>query len=137
MSGRTFCAVSGRLSAMLLLLVAAQCPKQQPGVSSESDSARVARLEQEARAVAKAEGCSASDQCRAAPVGDRPCGGPHDYVVYCARTTDTVALDRKLAELVAAERELNRRTGAMSTCEFRLPPQTASVNGSCQPVRTR
>lgn len=118
-----------------LALTAAQCPKQQSGTPSESDSARVARLEREARAIAKTEGCSAGDQCRTAPVGDRPCGGPRDYIVYCARTTDTVALGQKLAELIAAERELNRKTGAMSTCEFRLPPQTALVNGSCRAAR--
>jgi hypothetical protein len=55
--------------------------------------------------------------------------------VYCARTTDTAALNRKLAELVAAEREWNQARGAMSTCEFRMPPNTALVNGSCSAAR--
>lgn len=103
-----------------------------PAAAAESDSVRVAQLEREARALANASGCSTAAQCRTAPVGDRPCGGPRDYVVFCARTTDTVALNRKLAELVAAEREWNRKTGAMSTCEFRMPPDTALVNGSCR-----
>jgi hypothetical protein len=124
-----------KIVGIALTVAAAQCAKQPSPTATESDSARVARLEREARAVASTEGCSASDQCRSAPVGDRPCGGPRDYIVYCARTTDTAALSRKLAELVAAERELNRKTGAMSTCEFRLPPQIALVNGSCRVAR--
>jgi hypothetical protein len=133
MNGRTFRAVCARCAAIVLLIGAAQCSKQQPGQASESDSARVLRLEREARAMVSAEGCGAADQCRAAPVGDRPCGGPRDYIVYCARTTDSVALHHKLAELIAAERAWNEKTGAMSTCEFRLPPQVALVGGSCGP----
>lgn len=118
----------------VVLLSAAQCQKQQapPDQSVQSDSARVVRLEREARALVKIEGCSSADQCRTAPVGDRPCGGPRDYVVYCARTTDTTTLNRKLAELREAEQELNRKSGAMSTCEFRMPPGTGIVNGACR-----
>jgi hypothetical protein len=116
----------------LALLGAAQCARQQPDVANEPDSARVARLDREAREIAKTDGCSSADQCRTAPVGDRPCGGPRTYLVYCARTTDSTALNHKLAELVAAERAMNLRTGAMSTCEFRMPPQTALVDGSCR-----
>src|SRR5687767_12229623 len=59
--------------------------------AGESDSSRVARLEREARAMANASGCASTDQCRAAPVGERPCGGPRTYIVYCARTTDSAA----------------------------------------------
>jgi hypothetical protein len=132
MNARTGAAAAARSAVMVLVLGGAQCAKQQPGQPTESDSARVARLEREARAMASAEGCSAADQCRTAPVGDRPCGGPRAYIVYCARTTDSLALHRKLAELIAAERELNEKTGAMSTCEFRLPPQVELVGGSCR-----
>ena len=131
MNARTFAASAG-CGAAVLLLGGAQCSKQQPGQAAESDSARVVRLEREARAMASANGCGANGQCRTAPVGDRPCGGPRDYIVYCARTTDSVALHRKLAELIAAERELNEKTGAMSTCEFRMPPQVELVGGSCR-----
>lgn len=119
---------------MIALLSAAQCPRQRQAASGETDSVRVARLEGEARALVETQGCGVSDQCRTAPVGDRPCGGPRMYLVYCARTTDTVALNRKLAELAAAEREMNQRSGAMSTCEFRMPPQTELTNGTCRAV---
>jgi hypothetical protein len=130
--------LTGRAFALLLAMVtiatAPQCaPKlQQQGTSNNSDSGRVARLEREARAIANIDGCSSAEQCRAAPVGDRPCGGPRDYIVYCARTTDSAALYHKLAELRQAEIELNKRSGAMSTCEFRMPPETGLSGGSCR-----
>jgi hypothetical protein len=137
MSRRRLNGMTSLLAALMLPLIASTCAKQQTASPAESDSARVVRLEREARALAKPDGCGGSEQCRAAPVGDRPCGGPRDYVVYCARTTDTVALNAKLAELVAAEREYNRKSGMASTCEYRLPPQTGLVSGSCAPVPAR
>jgi hypothetical protein len=65
-------------------------------------------------------------------VGSRPCGGPRTYIVYCATTTDTVALNRKLEELRLAEERFNQQTGAVSTCEFRLPPETQLTGSTCR-----
>jgi hypothetical protein len=99
-----------------------------PAAATEAD---LERLEREARALAKAEGCEQSAQCRTAPVGDRPCGGPREYVVYCSLTTDSAALFRKLGELAAAEKAFNARSGMVSTCEFRMPPAVAAGGGRC------
>jgi len=98
--------------------------------ANEADTTRIARLEREARALARAEGCT-GPQCRTAPVGSRPCGGPREYIVYCAATTDSAALFAKLAELARAEEDYNRRAGLASTCEFRMPPGTALQGGRC------
>ena len=81
-----------------------------------SDTARLARLEREARAIAKTEGCTSASACRTAPVGWRGCGGPRTYIVYCAATTDSVALFRKLDELKAAETAYNERSVILRTC---------------------
>ena len=126
------------LVALIAATTAAQCASKQQSPSNGSntaavsDSARVARLEREARALAKIDGCTSAEQCRAAAVGERPCGGPRDYIVYCARTTDSAALYRKLAELRQVEIELNKKSGALSTCEFRLPPEIGVSGGSCR-----
>ncbi|HEU4453485.1 MAG TPA: hypothetical protein VFR81_10515, partial [Longimicrobium sp.] len=59
---------------------AAQTPAPPPSGSgpstgaAETDSARLARLELEARAMAQPGGCGEEGQCRTAPVGSRPCG---------------------------------------------------------------
>ena len=93
---------------------------------------RLSRLEREARALAHTDGCDSLAQCRTAPVGWRSCGGPRTYLVYCAATTDTAALFRKLAELEAAEKEYNLRSGLMSTCIMREPPRVSFRAGSCR-----
>jgi hypothetical protein len=95
-----------------------------------ADTSTIARLEREARALAHAEGCAA-DGCRTAPVGSRPCGGPREYLVYCAATTDSAALFAKLAELARAEEAFNTANGMASTCEYRMPPNVAVQGGRC------
>jgi len=90
------------------------------------------RLEREARALAKRDGCPSVSACRTAPVGWRGCGGPRTYLVYCAATTDSAALFRKLKELENAERAYNAKSGIMSTCEFRMPPGVKLDGRSCR-----
>ena len=99
---------------------------------SDSTLAKLVKLEREARAIARTDGCTQVAACRTAPVGWRGCGGPRTYVVYCAATTDTVALMRKLKELEDAERAWNASSGMMSTCEFRMPPGVRLDGGRCR-----
>ena len=98
----------------------------------KADWAQIVALEDQAKALVKAGGCSSASQCRTAPVGSRACGGPRYYLIYCSQTTDSAALYRKLEAVAAAEHEYNTRYKIMSTCEFRMPPQVALGGGSCQ-----
>jgi hypothetical protein len=98
----------------------------------KTDWAQIVALEDQAKALVKANGCTSADQCRTAAVGSRACGGPRYYLVYCSRTTDSAALYRKLDAIGEAEREYNTRYQIASTCEFRMPPTVALSGGSCQ-----
>ena len=99
--------------------------------TATGERATIARLEREARAIARATGCASARACRSAGVGVKACGGPRTYLTYCAATTDTVSLARKLRELERVERAYNERSGMMSTCEMRLAPVTTLVGGTC------
>lgn len=99
--------------------------------SQESDWAAIEKIEGEAKAIVKAAGCSASSECRTAPVGSRACGGPRYYLTYCSKTTDSAALFRKLDEVARAEQAYNRKYELVSTCEMRMPPAVALSGGSC------
>jgi hypothetical protein len=110
-------------------VAAAPTPVPDAG-DAQADTGQIARLEREARALAHADGC-AGGACRTAPVGSRPCGGPREYIVYCATTTDSAALFAKLAELARAEEAFNRASGMASTCEYRMPPNVAVQGGRC------
>lgn len=131
-----------RVAVVATVLAAACATPAQRGSDSASaekaagdDTARIARLEREARALASTTGCDAASSCRTAPVGVRGCGGPRDYLVYCAATTDSAALLRKLDELARVEAAHNEREGVVSTCEMRLPPALAVSGGRCVAAR--
>jgi hypothetical protein len=98
----------------------------------KTDWAQIVALEDQAKALVKTDGCSSAGECRTAPVGNRACGGPRYYLVYCSRTTDSAALFKKLDAVAAAEREFNAKYQLVSTCEFRLPPRVALSGASCQ-----
>ena len=98
----------------------------------KADWAQIIALEDQAKALVKADGCSSANECRTAPVGSRACGGPRYYLVYCSKTTDSAALAQKLDAVAAAEREYNSHYKLVSTCEFRMPPTVALSGGSCQ-----
>jgi hypothetical protein len=104
-----------------------------PGAGGrENDWSAIVKLEDEAKAIAKTNGCSAGSQCRTAPVGSRACGGPRYYITYCSASTDSAALYRKLDEVAKAERAYNTKYGIASTCEFRMPPAVGLVAGECK-----
>jgi hypothetical protein len=100
--------------------------------SRSSDWAAIERLETQAKAIARTDGCSSVAECRAAPVGSRACGGPRYYIPYCARTTDSAALYSKLSEVSRAEEAYNRKYKIVSTCEFRMPPAPEISGGMCK-----
>lgn len=120
-----------QLSALVISLAAGACAGTSMPGDSESDWAAIEELEVEARAIAKTAGCSASGECRAAPVGSRACGGPRYYLPYCAKATDSAALYRKLDAVSKAEQAYNRKYQIGSTCEFRMPPAVGVTGGSC------
>ncbi len=127
-------------------MAAAACSQSSPGPApvgpgddkvvftgdQKADWAQIVALEDQAKTIVKAGRCSSAAQCRTAPVGSRACGGPRYYLVYCAQTTDSAALYRKLDAVAAAEREYNTRYKLASTCEFRMPPNVVLTGGSCQ-----
>ena len=99
--------------------------------NQQSDWAAIEKIEAEAKTIAKTGGCTVTGDCRSAPVGSRACGGPRYYLPYCAKTTDSVALFRKLDEVAKAEQAYNKKYNLASTCEFRMPPTVNAVAGSC------
>jgi hypothetical protein len=97
------------------------------------DPSEIQQLEEEARALVNTE-CPDVSQCRTAPVGVRACGGPRDYVVYCAATTPEQELLRALDRLARREGRFNRQCGVVSICIFLSPPEVELVGGQCQAV---
>lgn len=99
--------------------------------SQQRDRRAIEKLEADARALAIVDGCEDSSDCRALPIGVRGCGGPRDFIVYCAKATDSTALARKIAAADSAETAFNAKYQVMSTCELRMPPVIEASGGKC------
>ncbi|WP_309894768.1 hypothetical protein [Archangium sp.] len=108
--------------------------RSQQAEQRQCDATELATLETEARELVNAGGCTDVSQCRTAPVGARACGGPRDYVIYCAESTDEDALLRALDRLVRREERFNRQCGVFSICIFLSPPEIELVGDVCQAV---
>ena len=80
--------------------------------------------------VGDATGASIAD-CRLAGLGSKPCGGPWEFVIYAASSTDSTALAEKLTAHNAFEAEMNERYGLVSDCLFPNEPVLAYRDGRC------
>lgn len=123
--------------AVGVVLVAA-CARQEeppaletPSIDRPVSEARVQELEQQARALARTDGCDQPARCATAPVGAKACGGPRTYLVYCRATTDEAALLRTLDALKRTEEEYNRAAGLVSDCMLVTPPAVRVEGGAC------
>ena len=105
-------------TAGLALIPAVSCKEPGPNTDTVGMESPIAELEAQALALAHTDGCNRPDQLRTAAMGTRPCGGPRIYVTYCAATTDSVALFKKLAELKAAEDKYTTDADFTTTCAF-------------------
>ena len=114
-----------RVCALVAAVLLAACAED------AMTEARVRELEQQARALANTDGCDRVDQCTAAPMGAKPCGGPRTYLVYCKATTDEAALMRVLDELKRAEEEYNRTAGTVSDCALATHPPVRLEGRTC------
>ena len=133
--------------ALLLLIPACTQPPSETGTGGgavaapvitgdeQQDMATLERLRTEARAMARAEGCTSAGECRSAPMGAKPCGGPWEYLVYCPARTDEAALRAHLDRLRQFEDSLNRRYTRGSTCDMVMEPRIVIEGGSCRAAR--
>jgi hypothetical protein len=126
------------IAALLLTACARQeeapAADRSPSADPPVDETRVRALEQRVRALARTGGCDRVDQCAAAPVGAKACGGPRTYLVYCKATTDEAALLRALDELKRAEEAYNRAAGIMSDCSITPQPEARLEGRTCTAV---
>ena len=88
----------------------------------------VALREAIAQAIGSAQ-CRADTDCASLPLGERPCGGPEEYLPYAPAQVNAL----KLADLVARHQAERRKeqAGRVSTCVMRVDPGARCQQGRC------
>ncbi len=76
-------------------------------------------------------------QCRVAPLGASPCGGPSEYLVYSWISTDKGVLETRIAEYNFLQEDLQNKQPAVGTCVMLPEPVAACVNNRCVPAGPR
>lgn len=91
-------------------------------------------LKSEARALAKPAPCTAVTECKVLPLGSKPCGGPTEFLVYCAGASDEKALTAKAQAASDAEKARNAANETMGICTALMPPKVKLEKGRCEAV---
>ncbi|MBS1153804.1 MAG: hypothetical protein H6Q89_5502 [Myxococcaceae bacterium] len=94
-------------------------------------------LKREARALCKPAGCTEVAQCKVLPLGSKPCGGPTEFLVCCAKSTDLPALEAKAKQASEAEQAKNAAGQVMGICTALAPPKVKLENGQCAAVEPK
>lgn len=68
--------------------------------------------------------CQTDNQCEVLPVGNKPCGGPEQYMAYSTTATDQKLLQYTQERYSKLKTEQQKRLGVVSTCQI-LPKPTA------------
>ncbi len=99
--------------------------------TEEGDRVQLAELRREIDAlIGDAAGASIED-CRYSGLGSKPCGGPWEFIVYSASSTDTTALAERLTAYNAFEAEMNELYGYASDCSLPNAPVLTYGDGRC------
>jgi hypothetical protein len=76
--------------------------------------------------------CDTCTQCRSIAFGSKACGGPHSYLIYSMKNTDSTLLASKVAAYNKMERDFNNKWGVVSDCSLPLEPNVFTYNtGTC------
>jgi hypothetical protein len=106
-------------------------PSDPLAADEAADLKEIQRLKARVHTIANLGGCAGSGECRLAPLGTKPCGGPWSYIAYCPRTTDTAALRKTLDEVQRKEHAFNEAYHPISDCMMAVQPQPGHVGGRC------
>ena len=115
------------LAATVLAGLGLQACQAQTPAGPLDEAALLARIR---GAVAEAK-CSDDRQCRTLPIGEKPCGGPEQWLPYASTSASADQLKAWSAELAAAAKRRNQSSGMAGTCQFTPDPGAVCVAGRC------
>lgn len=79
--------------------------------------------------------CAAAVGCSFIAFGDKPCGGPWEYLIY-SKAVNEAKLKAMVEQYNRNERQFNMQTNAISNCMLVAPPaKVGCVNGKCAVIQ--
>lgn len=75
--------------------------------------------------------CLETNECKILAVGNRPCGGPEQFLVYSATTTDEKLLAITNDRYTKLKAQQQQRLGMQSTCQMLTSPLPQCQSRQC------
>lgn len=97
----------------------------------KDDLALLGALKTEILLLISENNCSGIGECRALALGEKPCGGPWEYLIYSIVNNDTLKIKEKVEEYNDFNAVLNIRYNYESDCMFVEKPSILCLNGKC------
>jgi hypothetical protein len=102
--------------------------------SKAADEAVLAAMRREIVGLIGTPSCGGDGECRYIGLGDKPCGGVWEYLVYSTSTVDTVELKYLVSRYNAFNKGYNCRYNIASDCMFVIPPEIGCIEGRCAAI---
>jgi hypothetical protein len=132
--GLTACSESVQPEASAQIAAASTLTAGEQTMTSGNMKAQGKTAEQWYQQIKQQIGTAAADdvsQCRIAPLGHKPCGGPASYLVYSVRDLDEPALLAAITQYTALDQAQQQAVGLVSDCAIVPEPVAALQNGVC------
>lgn len=101
----------------------------------QATSVDVASLRAEILRLAQDTSADHAQQCLVLPLGQKPCGGPAEYIALSTKGKDERVILQKLSSYNQAVEAENSRKGLMSDCAITEKPKVQLIAGKCELVR--
>ena len=104
---------------------------ESPAVTEEA----LAEKEAAIREMVGDASCDDESACASMAFGAKPCGGPWEYLVYCADSVDEDALQNSVDEYFEMNQQYNMDNGVTSDCAMVEAPELELYEGICMIVQ--
>ncbi len=121
--------------SQLIFIASFGCSNDDDSLSCEERETILNEQRNYIRALAEASICSEDFECRYIAFGNKPCGGPWEYLIYTT-SIDTLELTNLVTDFNNIEKTFNQNgCGGMSTCDVPQPPIGFNcVDNTCIPI---
>lgn len=89
-------------------------------------------LKQTINTLTKDKSCDSTDQCQSIAYGSKGCGGPHSYLIYSTKNTDSLKLSELVIQHNNLEKQNNIKNNVISNCMMVMPSELVCRARKCQ-----
>src|SRR5690554_6853216 len=120
--------------SQLIFIASFGCSNDDESLSCEERETILNEQRNYIRALAEASICSEDFECRYIAFGNKPCGGPWEYLIYTT-SIDTLEFENLVSNFNILEAKYNQECGAISDCMMVMPPSGLECeNNKCIPI---